>query len=159
MLKKLFLFVRRNFKVHPSTRRNVKRPFDAALTVPRHPSRIFNFKRIVIMKTSYTATIVLALATLAAGQSMAADMSASTNRAPMRSGGDVIEPATGQKLSELFPAVYSNSPVASGKTRVQVSAEMAQAQQAGSSGDVIEPATGQKLSTLFPAKYAAKSAN
>ena len=111
------------------------------------------------MKMSYTATIVLALATLAAGQSMAADMSASTTRAPMRSGGDVIEPATGQKLSELFPALYSNSAVVSGKTRSQMSTEMAQAQRAGNSGDVIEPATGQKLSTLFPSKYAAKSAN
>lgn len=111
------------------------------------------------MKTSYTATIVLALATLAAGQSMAADMSASTTRAPMRSGGDVIEPATGQKLSELFPAQYASQAVASAQTRAQVRAELVQAQHAGNSGNVIEPATGQKLSALFPAKYAAQSAN
>jgi hypothetical protein len=154
MLKRLFLFVCRNFKVHPSTRRNVKRPFDAALAVPRHPSRIFNFKRIVIMKTSYTATIVLALATLAAGQSMAADMSASTTRAPMRSGGDVIEPATGQKLSELFPALYSNAPAA---TRAQVTVDAAKAQRANDGGDVIESATGQKMRDLFPARYPAQA--
>ena len=102
------------------------------------------------MKTSYTATIVLALATLAAGQSMAADMSASTTRAPMRSGGDVIEPATGQKLSELFPAVYSSAPAA---PRAQVTAETVKAQNADNSGDVIEPATGQKMRDLFPARY------
>jgi hypothetical protein len=106
------------------------------------------------MKTSYTATIVLALATLAAGQSMAADMSASTNRAPMRSGGDVIEPATGQKLSQLFPAVYSSAPAA---TRAQVTVDAAKAQRTNDGGDVIESATGQKMRDLFPARYPAQA--
>jgi len=106
------------------------------------------------MKTSYTATIVLALATLAAGQSMAADMSASTTRAPMRSGGDVIEPATGQKLSELFPAIYASAPAT---THAQVTVDAAKAQRANDGGDVIESATGQKMRDLFPARYPAQA--
>ncbi len=102
------------------------------------------------MKNTTTASIVIALAALSAGQAMAADSSAAANRDNFRAGADVVEPATGQKLSDLFPALYGN---VSTKTSAQVAAELAQAQSASSAGDVVEPVTGIKLSALFPAAY------
>lgn len=94
------------------------------------------------MKTSTAASIVLALAALSAGQAMAADAST------IRAGGDVVESATGQKLSDLFPALYGKT---SSKTRAEVTAQVEQT--ASNSGDVIEPSTGLKLSALNPAAY------
>jgi hypothetical protein len=103
------------------------------------------------MKNTTTASIVIALAALSAGQAMAADSSADAIRDSFRGGADVVEPSTGQKLGDLFPALYGN---VSTKTSAQVAAELAQAQSASSAGDVVEPTTGMKLSTLFPAAYA-----
>ena len=97
-----------------------------------------------------TTTIVIALAALSAGHAMAADNSAQALRDALRAGADLVEPATGQKLGDLFPALYGQT---SSKTRAQVQAELAQAQVTVNNGDVIEPATGQKLSALFPAAY------
>lgn len=130
----------------PSTRRIFKRPIDAAQDDIPPPSRIFNLKRICIMKTSTTASIVLALAALSAGQAMAAEAST------VRAGGDVVESATGQKLSDLFPALYGKT---SSKTRAEVSAQVEQT--VSNSGDVIEPTTGLKLSALNPAAYATQT--
>ncbi len=93
-----------------------------------------------------TTTIVIALAALSAGHAFAAD--ASTQNSALRQGADVVEPATGQKLGDLFPALYGQS---SNKTRAAVQAEVAHT--AASAGDVVEPVTGQKLSALFPAAY------
>ena len=82
------------------------------------------------MKTSTTAAIVLALATLTAGQAMAA------------SNTDVVEPSTGQKLS-----TFRSTPSTVG-TRAQVRADAVQASKVHAAGDVVEPASGQKLSTV-----------
>ena len=99
------------------------------------------------MKNATTASIVIALAALVSGQAMAADGSAA-----MRSGADVVEPATGLKMGDLFPALYGKT---STKTRAEVSAQVAQATSNG--GDVIEPSTGLKLSALNPAAYATQT--
>jgi hypothetical protein len=56
----------------PSTRRIRKRPFNVDETTFRRPSRIFKPQRIDIMKNTFTASVVLALAALAGGQAMAA---------------------------------------------------------------------------------------
>ena len=98
------------------------------------------------MKNATTASIVIALAALVSGQAMAADSSA------VRSDANVIEPATGLKMGDLFPALYGNT---STKTRAEVSAQVAQA--TSNSGDVIEPSTGLKLSALNPAAYATQT--
>ena len=102
------------------------------------------------MKNTTTTAIVIALAALSAGHAFAADTSAQAQRDALRAGADVVEPATGQKLGDLFPALYGQT---SSKTRAQVQAELAQAQASANNGDVIEPTTGQKLSALFPAAY------
>ena len=99
------------------------------------------------MKNATTASIVIALAALVSGQAMAADGSAA-----LRSGADVVEPATGLKMGDLFPALYGKT---STKTRAEVSAQAAQATSNG--GDVIEPSTGLTLSALNPAAYATQT--
>ena len=91
------------------------------------------------MKNATTASIVIALAALVSGQAMAADA-------------NVVESATGQKMGDLFPALYGN---ASTKTRAEVSAQAAQATSNG--GDVVEPSTGLTLSALNPAAYATQT--
>lgn len=132
------------------------------------------------MKTSYAATIALALATLAAGQAMAADNATSKTREQVRAElfeaqrtgdmvagknmGDEITSGAGTKLNELYPASYPAKAVAAGKTREQVRAEMIEAQRTGdivaSSNDRDEftPGVGVKLNELFPNRYPAKAA-
>ena len=73
--------------------------------------------------------------------------------------GDVVEPATGQKLSAMFPAAYTRTPVASIGTRAEVRAEAAKARSVHVAGDVVEPVTGQKLNVLFASLYKGKAYN
>jgi hypothetical protein len=102
------------------------------------------------MKNTTTASLVIALAALSAGQAMAADSSASAIRDNMRAGADLVDTTTGVKYSDLFPALYGK---VSTKTRAQVAAELAQAQNAHNTGDVVDTTTGVKYSDLFPALY------
>lgn len=94
------------------------------------------------MKTSYAATIALALVTLAAGQVMAADS------------GDVIEPTSGLTMREINPSRYAAKDAAPGKTRDQVRTELAQARSSANSGDVVEPITGLTMREINPSYYA-----
>jgi hypothetical protein len=122
----------------PSTRRIGKRPFDADETTFRRPSRIFKPQRIDIMKNTFTASIVLALAFLAGGQAMAATDSfgvelspnyASANgttREQVRAELVQANRATAVVTDEFgvaMPAAYAAAP-ASGLTRAQVRADL-----------------------------------
>lgn len=93
------------------------------------------------MKTSYAATIALALVTLAAGQVMAADS------------GDVVESTSGLTLREINPSRYATANAAPAKTNEQVRAELAQAQANRSAGDVVEPTTGLTLREISSATH------
>ena len=83
------------------------------------------------MKTSYTATIALALVTLAAGQVMAAGTPVPATRDQVRAelvqaqlNGDIAaNNESGLKLNELFPGNYPLKPAVQGKTVAQVRAE------------------------------------
>lgn len=112
------------------------------------------------MKTSYASAIALALATLAAGQVMAADVAPMANvQASINdAGGDVVEPLTGLKLREINPGYYGANTTVKGKTRAQVQAELAEARRNDDGGDVVEPVTGMKLRDINPSQYAAKTA-
>lgn len=72
----------------------------------------------------------------------------------------------GRKLNELFPAAYPAKPVAAGKTREQVRAELAEAQRTGDIAaskdqgvDEYVSAAGSKLNELFPNLYPATRTN
>lgn len=131
------------------------------------------------MKTSYAATLALALATLAAGQVMAADAATSKAREQVyaelmeaqRTGdlpagknrGDEFTVHTGAKLNELYPSRYPAKTVAQGKTRAQVLAELMEARRTGdivassSDRDEFTAQTGTKLNELHPSRYPAKA--
>jgi uncharacterized membrane protein len=130
----------------PSTRRTRSRPFDADQMAIRYPVRIFNFERKRIMKNSYAATIAIALSALASGQVMAADA------------GDTIEPTTGMTMREINPAYYSGATALPGKTRQQVSDELATAVRNSDAGDTVEPTTGLTMREINPSRFAAKDA-
>lgn len=101
------------------------------------------------MKTSYAATIVVALAALTAGQAMAGEYAAENYvaaaatagktrdqvRAELtqakRTGDIVANYETGAKLNELTPGTYPATAVAQGTTREQVRAEFVRAQHNG----------------------------
>jgi hypothetical protein len=125
----------------PSTRRIRKRPFNVDETTFRRPSRIFKPQRIDIMKNTFTASVVLALAALAGGQAMAATDSfgvelspnyASANgttREQVRAELVQANRATAVVTDEFvvaMPAAYAASP-ASGLTRAQVRADLIEA--------------------------------
>ena len=59
------------------------------------------------MKNTTTASLVMALAALTAGQAMAADSSAAAIRDNYRAGADLVDMTTGLKYSELFPNRYT----------------------------------------------------
>lgn len=112
------------------------------------------------MKTSYASAIVLAIATLAAGHVMAADVAPITNvqTSINDASGDVVEPMTGLKLREINPARYAANSAVKGKTRAQVQAELAEARRNDDGGDVVEPVTGMKMRDINPSQYAANAA-
>ena len=82
------------------------------------------------MKNTYAA-IALALASLTAGQVMAADA------------GSVIDPATGIALRDLAPSRATAKAADQGKST----------EQARSAGNVVDPATGLTLRELSPGRY------
>ena len=112
------------------------------------------------MKTSYASAIALALATLAAGHVMAADVAPMANvQASINdASGDVVEPLTGLKLREINPGYYGANTSVKGKTRAQVQAELAEARRNDDGGDVVEPMTGMKMRDINPSQYAANTA-
>ncbi|MDP3652497.1 MAG: DUF4148 domain-containing protein [Rhodoferax sp.] len=112
------------------------------------------------MKTSYASAIALALATLAAGHVMAADVAptAHVQAGINDASGDVVEPITGLKLREINPARYAANSAVKGKTRAQVQAELAEARRNDDGGDVVEPVTGLKMRDINPSQYAENSA-
>lgn len=112
------------------------------------------------MKTSYASAIALALATLAAGHVMAADVAPNANVPTFSNdaSGDVVEPMTGLKLREINPTRYAENSAVKGKTRVQVQAELAEARSNDDGGDAVEPLTGMKMREINPSQYAANTA-
>ena len=118
------------------------------------------------MKTSYAATIALAIATLAAGQAMAANTPVQgKTREQVRAelmesrrntdSRDSIEPVTGLTFREL-----SATPVAGqGKTRAQVRAEVLEVRHNTDSRDTKESTTGLTFRELNPSRYAAKASS
>ena len=108
------------------------------------------------MKNTTTASLVIALAALSAGQAMAADSSASAIRDNMRAGAELVDTTTGVKYSDLFPALYGN---VSTKTRAQVVAELEQYQSTRNAGDLLDTTTGVKYRDLFPSLYNGKAYN
>jgi hypothetical protein len=123
--------------------------------IPPPEQDLQNFTRTHIMKTSYAATIALAIATLAAGQAMAANTPVQgKTREQVRAelmesrrntdSRDSIEPVTGLSFREL-----SATPVAGqGKTRAQVRAEVLDVRRNTDSRDSIEPVTGLSFREL-----------
>lgn len=132
------------------------------------------------MKTSYAATLALALATLASGQVMASEGAAAKTREEVRAElreaqrtGDIVAAgsvrneftfATGHKLNELFPGQYPARVAEQGKTREQVRAELSEAQRTGdmvvASGNRNEfnLAGGSKLNEQYPGVFPARAA-
>lgn len=112
------------------------------------------------MKTSYASAIALALATLAAGHVMAADVAPIANVQTLSNdaSGDVVEPMTGMKLRDINPTRYAANSAVKGKTRAQVQAELAEARRNDDGGDAVEPLTGMKMREINPSQYAANSA-
>ena len=115
---------------------NLKRPFDAAQTAQRSLSRIFNFERTHILKNTYAA-IALALASLTAGQVMAADA------------GSVIDPATGIALRDLAPGRFE----AKAAEQSKATSQAPKASTSRDAGAVVDPATGLTLRELSPGRY------
>jgi hypothetical protein len=56
--------------------------------------------------------------------------------------GDIVEPVSGLKLNEVYPAAYPTKPAAAAKTREEVKAEFERALHAGT---IVNPETGTKI--------------
>lgn len=93
------------------------------------------------MKTTYTAAIVIAIASLAAGQAMA----------------DTTDPITGMTHSELSAAVEAAKSGVHTKTSAQVRAEAVAAQRSLDARDTKDPITGMSHRQLSAAIDAAQS--
>ena len=114
------------------------------------------------MKTSYIATIAIALATLGSSHAFAADVSPQgITRAQVQAElieaqrtGNILDGHTGKMLNELYPSLYPTKVVAQSVTREQVLAELSEAQR---TGDILDGHTGKKLNELHPSLYPAKS--
>jgi len=113
------------------------------------------------MKTSYVATIAIALATLGSSHAFAADVSTQgITRAQVvaelieaQRSGDIVDGHTGKKLNEISPNLYPAKVVAQGVTRAQVLAELVEARR---TGDIVDGHTGKKLNEISPNLYPAK---
>jgi hypothetical protein len=121
----------------PSTRRNNETPLDAVKTVKTRHSGFPNFERILIMKSTTAATLVLALSSLVAGQAMAGNI-------------DTSNP------SELDFAlnVATQPATASSKSRAEVRAELAQAKSSN-----IDTSNASELDFAFNAAGAQGAAS
>jgi hypothetical protein len=134
------------------------------------------------MKTAYAASIALAIAALSTGYANAADVVQGKTRDQVRAElaeaqrtgdiaaskdvrGDEFAYGAGRTLNELFPASYPAKPAATGKTRAQVLAELAEARRTGdiaaskdAASDEFTTGAGRKLNELYPASYPGKTA-
>ena len=84
------------------------------------------------MKTTYTAAIVIALATLASGQAMAFS----------KASAEATEPMTGMTFRNISANAAAANTGVSSQTRAQVRAEAVAAQRSRDSRDTKEPMTG-----------------
>ncbi|HEY8905371.1 MAG TPA: DUF4148 domain-containing protein [Rhodoferax sp.] len=111
------------------------------------------------MNRKTLSTLALVLATVAAGNVLAADASAPKTRAQVlaelvqaqRTGDILAQGNSGKLLNELYPSQYPAKAVVPGKTREQVLADLVEAQR---TGDILAQGnTGKKLSELYPSLY------
>jgi hypothetical protein len=93
------------------------------------------------MKTTYTAAIVIALATLASGQAMAFS----------KASAEATDPMTGMTFRQISADADADAARAgvSGKTRAQVRADVQDARRNADSRDTKEPMTGMTFRELL----------
>jgi hypothetical protein len=112
------------------------------------------------MKTTYTAAIVLALATLVAGQAIAADIQADgKTRAQVRAeviaarssldARDTKDPVSGMTFRESSAGLDAAKAGVSDKTRAQVRAEAIAARSSLDARDTKDPITGVSYREMF----------
>lgn len=101
------------------------------------------------MKTSYTAAIALALATLATSQTMAANIPADTR--------DTMDFRTGMTYRELFAGVDAAKSGVYNKTRDQVRGEAVVVQHSRDARDAKETFSGMSFREIATGVEAARS--
>lgn len=112
------------------------------------------------MTRTYSIAIVMAFATLVAGQAMAADIDTSVTREQVKAelveaiqSGNVIVGESGARLNQVFPNNYPAQQSASNVSREQVKAELVEAIR---SGNVVRGESSVRLNEAFPAKFPAE---
>ena len=99
------------------------------------------------MKTTYTAAIVLALATLVTGQAMAFS----------KASAEATDPMTGMTFRQISADADAAKAGVSGKTRAQVRAEVQDARRNADSRDTKEPMTGMTFREILADADVAKA--
>jgi hypothetical protein len=138
----LFFFLNRNLIIGPIDEVHAMKRFrDNGKT--RNSFRvcqdIINLSRNLIMNRKYISTLTLALASLAAGNALAADAAAPKTHEQVRAElieaqrtGDIAAHGeTFKTRNELYPNQYPEKAVTQGNTRAQVLAELAEAKSSG----------------------------